>query len=264
MFRGKPIRGFLLDITGVLYNSSDDGGQVIQGSIEAIQRLYNESNVRFISNESVHTRENLWKKLTRLGFDINPEHLFTPAPFAADIVRTNNLRPFLLVHKNVLPEFDHLETTNPNCVVLGDAQDSFTFQNMNRAFKILMMNDNILFSMGSAQYYQRTDGPSLDVGAYAALFKSATNCKEVIIGKPNEDFFMKGVHDMGLQKSEVVMIGDDILGDVKGAQECGILGMQVMTGKWQAEWRNHNLVRPDFIGLNLKDIVDTILDGKMA
>lgn len=35
----RPIRGFLLDITGVLYNSSHGSdGQAIPGSIEAVQK----------------------------------------------------------------------------------------------------------------------------------------------------------------------------------------------------------------------------------
>ena len=46
IFQSKPVRGFLLDVTGVLYNSSHDGGRVIQGSIEAVKR-YNLAHENF-------------------------------------------------------------------------------------------------------------------------------------------------------------------------------------------------------------------------
>lgn len=32
---------------------------------------------------------------------------------------------------------------------------------------------------------------------------------------------------------QVVMIGDDIVSDVGGAQQCGMRGVQVRTGKWR-------------------------------
>lgn len=37
----KPVKGFLLDITGVLYNSDPNtSGRVIQGSVEAVNRFF--------------------------------------------------------------------------------------------------------------------------------------------------------------------------------------------------------------------------------
>ena len=34
----KKIEGVLIDITGVLYNSTEEGGEVIPGSVQAIER----------------------------------------------------------------------------------------------------------------------------------------------------------------------------------------------------------------------------------
>ena len=36
--QSKSIKGMLLDISGVLYDSSDDGGIAIHGSVEAVKR----------------------------------------------------------------------------------------------------------------------------------------------------------------------------------------------------------------------------------
>lgn len=44
--KGVPIRGFLLDINGVLYNTTKDGrGQAIRGSAEAVKRLITQALV---------------------------------------------------------------------------------------------------------------------------------------------------------------------------------------------------------------------------
>ena len=61
-------------------------------------RLYGESKVKFLSNESTATREKFVQKLEKLGFELKPEDLITPAPSCAKYIREHNLRPHLLVH----------------------------------------------------------------------------------------------------------------------------------------------------------------------
>ena len=39
MLAGKPVKGFLSDVTGVLYNTNHTGGAAIPGSIEAVKRF---------------------------------------------------------------------------------------------------------------------------------------------------------------------------------------------------------------------------------
>lgn len=48
-----------------------------------------------------------------------------------------------------LSDFSGIDQTSPNCVVIGDAADMFTYQNLNKAFRILISMDTpILFSLG--------------------------------------------------------------------------------------------------------------------
>ena len=49
----------------------------------------------------------------------------------AKMAKEKSLRPHLLVHPNCLPDFDGVPTDNPNCVILGDAVDGFSYQNLN-------------------------------------------------------------------------------------------------------------------------------------
>lgn len=47
-------------------------------------------------------------------------------------------------------EFAAFDKSNPNCVVLGDAQDRFSYANMNQAFQILLNNRSAtLVTLGS-------------------------------------------------------------------------------------------------------------------
>ena len=69
-FKGKPIQGVLLDITGVLL----EDGKAIQGSVEAVQRLKSAGiDVRFVTNETQLTRKKLVEKLHGQNFTMPEE-----------------------------------------------------------------------------------------------------------------------------------------------------------------------------------------------
>lgn len=49
----------------------------------------------------------------------------------------------------LLPEFDSVDKTKPNCVVIGDAAENFSYQNLNDAFRVLIgLEKPVLFSLG--------------------------------------------------------------------------------------------------------------------
>lgn len=55
----------------------------------------------------------------------------------------------LIFPAGLLSEFDNVDQTNPNCVLIGDAAEKFSYQNLNKAFRILLNIDNpLLLSLG--------------------------------------------------------------------------------------------------------------------
>lgn len=49
----------------------------------------------------------------------------------------------------LLPEFDGVDKADPNCVVIGDAAEKFSYQNLNEAFRVLIgLQKPALFSLG--------------------------------------------------------------------------------------------------------------------
>lgn len=50
---------------------------------------------------------------------------------------------------DALSDFSDVNQENPNCVVLGDATDNFSYQNLNKAFQLLMsLETPVLFALG--------------------------------------------------------------------------------------------------------------------
>ncbi|MCP9263364.1 Phospholysine phosphohistidine inorganic pyrophosphate phosphatase [Dirofilaria immitis] len=251
MNNSKPVKGFLWTLR-VFY-------------IIAIQtRLYAESAVRFLTNESTRSRKHLFEKLTKLGFALKEEHIFMPIPEAIRYIKEHNLRPHLLVHKGIMKEFENLDTDHPNCVLMGDAEKEFTYESMNAAFRVLHeTSDPLIVTLGYGKFYQRIDGPCMDVGGFARALQYACDARIITIGKPDKQFFKVAIDDMGLMTNEVVMIGDDIVSDIGGAQKAGIRGIQVRTGKWRESWINHS-IKPDLLVDDLRSAVDMLLNKKAS
>jgi HAD superfamily hydrolase (TIGR01458 family) len=88
--------------------------------------------------------------------------------------------------------------------------------------------------MPLCRYYMAPDGLSLDVGPFTSALEYATGAAAVVLGKPASSVFHLAAQSLGLKPEQVVMVGDDVIGDVGGAQEAGCRGILVRTGKYRA------------------------------
>jgi phospholysine phosphohistidine inorganic pyrophosphate phosphatase len=250
----------LLDITGVL----TDGEIAIPGSIEAVRKLRESGlKIRLVTNESSVPRRMLAARLIAMGFSVQEQDIIAPCPALLTLLKRENMRPHLLVHPKLLPEFDGIDESNPNCVVVSDAADNFTYENLNEAFRALInMEKPRLFSLGRGKYYSDNGVLVLDVGVFTAALEYAANIKAEVIGKPQPEFFTSALTDMKVEPQEAVMIGDDVIGDVGGAQHCGLTGVLVRTGKYRPSDEDHPVVHPDAVVDDLAQAVDLILESR--
>ena len=224
------IKAILFDLSGVLYN----GDQVIDGAVDAIERVQRSSlAIRFITNTSQKPRQRILSDLRQLGFAINDEQVYTATDIACQWLKENNLRPYCLVHKNIVDEFADLEQHNPAAVLIGDAAEDFTFANLNKAFQ-LCMDGAVLAGIGYNRYYRKGDELHLDAGPFIRAIEFAADVRARILGKPSETFFQQVLATTGVRAKEAFMIGDDVFGDVQGALDAGLQACLVRTGKYQS------------------------------
>lgn len=225
------ISGVLFDLSGVLYVGDD----AIPGAVEALKRL-NAAGLptRFVTNVTRTPARQLLARLQAMGFSITADKLFTAPIAARNYLRTHELRPYLLVHPALEEEFAGLSTTPPNAVLLGDAGDGFSYQHLNRAFRLLLEDGAPLLAMGNNRYFRAPDGLSLDIGPFVAALEYAADTRALIFGKPAPEFFEGAVVSLGCRATEVVMVGDDAVADVGGALAAGLKGILVKTGKYRS------------------------------
>ncbi|XP_074815294.1 phospholysine phosphohistidine inorganic pyrophosphate phosphatase isoform X2 [Natator depressus] len=199
------IKGVVLDISGVLYDGGGDGGGVPIPG----------------SREAV-------EKIKASGLKLR---------FCTNETQAT---------RDLVPEFDQLDKANPNCVVIGDAADNFSYKNLSEAFRVLIGLENpILISLGRGRYYKETDGLKLDVGVYMKALEYACDVQAEVVGKPAKMFFQSALAEMEVEPQQAIMIGDDIVNDVGGAQQCGMRALQVRTGKYRPCDEQHPEVKAD-------------------
>ena len=75
-----------------------------------------------------------------------------------------------------------------------------------------------------------------------------------IIGKPERAFFEQALRAIDLPADEVVMVRDDLLNDVGGAQKAGMRAILVSTGKHNASSPVLAQVQPDAILASIVDL----------
>jgi ribonucleotide monophosphatase NagD (HAD superfamily) len=102
---------------------------------------------------------------------------------------------------------------------------------MNRIFGRLM-GGATLVGMHRNLYWRTSDGLELDAGAYIAGLEEATGRRAVVCGKPSAPYFDAALAMLGVPREGAIMVGDDIVNDVRGAQVLGLRGVLVRTGKF--------------------------------
>ena len=117
---------------------------------------------------------------------------------------------------------------------------------MNKVFGMVIRGAEMV-ALHKGRYWQMEDGLRMDIGAFVAGLEYVTGKSATVIGKPSESFFSLVLEDLGLGAGEVVMIGDDIINDIQGAQKAGMQAVLVKTGKYRPELVETSDVKPDLI-----------------
>jgi phospholysine phosphohistidine inorganic pyrophosphate phosphatase len=249
--------GILFDLDGVLYQ----GDTPITGAAGVVQWCQHENiPFLFLTNTTSRPRTALVEKLAGFGINITVEQILTPPIAACHWLQEHDQGSVaLFVPKATRNEFDVLDIVDwqtaetVGAIIIGDLGSAWDFNTLNAAFRLLMHQPQPhLVALGLTRYWQAEDGLRLDTGPFVKALEYATGQEAVVLGKPAKPFFLTALQLIGLSASKTIMIGDDIRGDIDAAQQCGIAGLLVRTGKF----RSHELER----GINPHAILDSVAD----
>lgn len=264
MLSRKP-RGVLCDISGVLKNGVQGKDVAIEGSLAAFDRLA-ASGVPFIlcTNESCYSLAELAGNLNQIGFDISPDRMISPISAIIQLIGEEGHRPHVLVNARITPEFDRFDQTNPDIVVVGDAEERFNYETLDETFRLLVGGQRKFYCLGRSKYFMCSGMLKLNLGCFIAGLEYSSQQKAECIGKPDPFFFRQAAKMLEIDPSELVMIGDDVDSDVGGALNTGMQAILVRTGKFRPSDEAHPTVKPSFIADNMSHAIDVILTSMEA
>lgn len=228
----------LLDLDGVFYK----GDRAIEGAAEAMEWIRRHAiSHLFITNTTSRDRWALVEKLAGFGIAADVEQILTP-PVAAVSWLHNHITGSvaLFVPEAIRSEFTALpeagsdEADEVGAVVMGDLGPGWDFATLNRAFRLLMRTPQpYLVALGMTRYWRAEDGLRLDTAPFVAALQHASGVEPVVLGKPSPDFYRTALERLGARPEQTLIVGDDIRSDIEGAQNCGIRGVLVKTGKFR-------------------------------
>src|SRR4051795_7264803 len=147
-----------------------------------------------------------------------------PAIAARTLIEERGLSPHLVVHPDLLEDFDVPSKGAVDVVIIGDAGGSFSYQALNEAFRLIEAGAAFI-ALARNRTFKDTNGQlSLDAGPFVAALEFASRRDALLVGKPSASFYAAALADLGTSPRETVMIGDDVEADVAGAVQAGMGG----------------------------------------
>ncbi|OCF57998.1 HAD hydrolase [Kwoniella mangroviensis CBS 10435] len=290
------LKALLIDLNGTLHL----GSEPTKGAVQAIEKL-RKARIPFIfcSNSTKESSSQLLSKLGEMGFRASQEELMTSLSACRQLVEEKGFRrPYLIMSESAKSEFPSSSSSSSSkdqgmydSVILGLDPPSLSYDNLNKAFRILKSepvsqsqssssdkNEKngddrkaVLIAPHKASFQQSPStsslpaGLSLGIGPFVHLLEHATGERALIVGKPTKSFFELAIqrlqhnHGIKIGEGEIGVIGDDIQNDLgEGARELGLKRILVRTGKYrpESEQTDH---RPDKVYEDFAEFVDDLI-----
>jgi phospholysine phosphohistidine inorganic pyrophosphate phosphatase len=255
------IKAVLFDLDGTLY----EDGVVLPGAADAVKGLRQRGiEVGFVTNTTSRSRRLLSERLHRMDIEAPVERIATALlAGAAHLKRAGYKRVAPLVPELALEDLAGFEivTERPEAVVVGDLDDRWTFDILNTAFNQLMGGAELV-ALSADRYWRKEEVLQLDCGPFVKALEYASSKSAAVCGKPSAVFYRTALDSLGGWAAErpgdVLMVGDDIWGDIRGAQEAGLKACLVRTGKFRADVLEASGVSPDHIIEDVRRIASAL------
>lgn len=211
----------------------------------------------FLTNNSSKNSGDYYEKLTGMGLNVKRNQIYTSGDATIEYLKCikKDMRIYLMGTQSLMDDFSQagftLTDKNPDYVVLGFDLD-FTYERFDKAARFL--RQGLPFVATHPDYNCPLEGGDMipDCGALSAAFTAATGIVPKVIGKPSPEMLEGLLNRVGVQKEELLIMGDRLMTDIKMGQDFGILSLLVLTG--EAKWEDI---------LSSKNIPDLVLERNL-
>lgn len=241
--------GYLIDLDGTIYK----GNEKIVGAKEFIETLQKRGkSFLFVTNNTTKTPQEVSLNL-RDKFDIHVDKktIYTASLATLDYLQQQNAGKDIYVIgesglKDILIENGFIwNEKNPDYVIVGLDRD-VSYEKLAIA-TLAIQNGAKFIGTNPDKNIPTENGLLPGAGSLIASIQTATGKSPKIIGKPESIMMDLAVKHLGLNKSEVIMVGDNYETDIQAGIKNGIDSLLVLTGFTKKEQVPHLPIQPTFV-----------------
>jgi NagD protein len=261
--------GYLIDMDGVIYREK----QLIPGAREFVEALIAKgAPFIFLTNNSAPTPEDLSVRLGHLGIPgLSSRHFYTSALNTADFLSETHpsCTVFVIGEGGLLAALHERkiasDALHPSYVVVGEGDASL--EKLAKAHSCIEHGARLLATNPDNWCPVSADGTRPGAGATAAFLESSSGRRAYYLGKPNGYMFHRAcrkLYDMasGARPEQIVVIGDTMETDIRGAIEAGLQAYLVLSGSTRVEDVAEYVYQPTRVLESVADLVDELKSGK--
>lgn len=262
--------GYLIDMDGVIYREN----QLIPGAVEFVQALNGTGTpFLFLTNNSAPTPEDLAVRLKHLGVHgLSARHFYTSALNTADFLSETDpgCTVFVIGEGGLLTALHERKIANdairPRYVVVGEGMT--TMEKLVKAHECIERGARLLATNPDNWCPVSSEKTRPGAGSTAAFLEASTGRHAYFLGKPNGYMFHRArrkLAEIALSEPEqVVMIGDTMETDIRGAMEAGMQSFLVLSGSTQLEVLGDYVYQPTRVLQSVADLTEEVKTGRAS
>lgn len=254
----KNIKLFLMDMDGTVYL----GDQKIEGAFEALDEIRKSGRqICFLTNNSSRSKRTCLKRLREVyRFDVADNELYTSLNATCELLNSQykNKRVFTLATPDVLGELIekgiNIVEDDPDIVLLTFD----TTLNYDRLFKFTryLEQGKPYIATHPDDFCPSSLGKMPDIGAFMAMIKHTVGrSPDIIVGKPYSEMAKAIMHEYGLSKNEIAMVGDRLTTDILFGVNNDFMSILVLTGETTKESLIQSNIKPDLVLDTFADVL---------
>lgn len=259
--------GYLIDMDGVIYREN----QLIPGARDFVEALQATGTpFLFLTNNSAPTPEDLAVRLKHLELTgLSARHFYTSALNTADFLSEThpNCTAFVIGEGGMLAAFHQRQipsdSIRPDYVVVGEG--AVTSERLAKAHECIERGARLVATNPDNWCPVAHERTRPGAGATAAFLEASTGRRAYYLGKPNGYMFHRArrkLSDAAMgAPEEVVMIGDTMETDIRGAVESGMLSYLVLSGSTTLDLVGDYVYQPTRVMQSVADLVEEIRSG---
>ncbi len=262
--------GYLIDMDGVIYRENN----LIKGAVEFVAALLNTGTAfLFLTNNSAPTAEDLAVRLRHLGVNgLSAKHFYTSAMNTADFLDEThpNCTAFVIGEGGLMAALHQHKIANdsisPDYIVVGEG--AFIAEKLTKAHELIEKGARLLATNPDNWCPVSSQKTRPGAGSIAAFLEASTGRRAYYLGKPNGYMFHRACQKLTESAlgpiERIVMIGDTMETDIRGAVEAGLHSYLVLTGATQIEDVGDYVYQPTRILQSIADLVEEVKTGTVA